>query len=196
MDPHNIAALQPTVVFDKRYAELHEKARQLAYNLCVEISRNNPGISMDTKYYIANVCVNEGINTYLEAKWILRNPNNIRIFHEEAIANGILPAAAADCVPPNYPSPASSEDCQNPCRSTRRRRQFRRANRAIAQLGGADELWQISAVVSVASPSDSVLSNHLCFRRLSRAGMAVATSTAAATPTSSAAPITASAAPR
>ncbi|KAL6212242.1 hypothetical protein ACLB2K_017463 [Fragaria x ananassa] len=65
---------------------------------------------MDTKYYIANVWVNEGINTYLEAKWILRNSNNIRIFHEEAIANGMLPAAAADCVPPNYPSPASFED--------------------------------------------------------------------------------------
>lgn len=55
------------------------------------------------------MCVNEGVNTYLEAKWILNNPINIRILHEEAIANGVL-QEAADWVPPNYPTPTTSEE--------------------------------------------------------------------------------------
>ena len=55
--------------------------------------------------------VNEGINLYMEARWILSNLENVRILHEEAIANGML--RATNWGPPNYQQPAQSEESVN-----------------------------------------------------------------------------------
>ena len=108
MDYRYVEALRSDVQYGNEYLELHVKARQLAYNMSIDISQNNPGINLDDKHYMATMYVNEGINIYMEARWIISNPENVKILHEEAIANGML--RTKDWGPPNYQQPTQSEE--------------------------------------------------------------------------------------
>ncbi|KAK9930073.1 hypothetical protein M0R45_027130 [Rubus argutus] len=91
MNPPCNAALDSDLVFQNDYEELvHSKARQLLYNMAIDITRNNLDMSFEQKNLTAEIQVNEGMLMYAEAKWILTNPENFRILQEEALANGML----------------------------------------------------------------------------------------------------------
>ena len=49
MDHRYVEALRSDFHFGNEYLELHAKARQLAYNMCVDISQNNLGINLYDK---------------------------------------------------------------------------------------------------------------------------------------------------
>lgn len=113
MNPSGVAALDSCMGFENDYVELlHNKARNLLYNMAIDISQNNPDMSYEEKCLMAEIQVNEGTSVHMEAKWILSNPNNFAILQEEALADGML--KYADFAPPEHPYMAQSEASVTP----------------------------------------------------------------------------------
>jgi hypothetical protein len=106
MNPSSDATL------DKYMELLHSNARQLLYNIAIDISGDNPDMSYEEKCLMAEIEINEWINVYTEAKRILSNPTNFGILQEEALANGML--KDTDFAPPEYPHIAQSEGSISP----------------------------------------------------------------------------------
>lgn len=112
MDARSIAALQSSLMTGDEYTtQLHQKARQLAYNMIVDICQNDPNIDFENMYLTADLCVNEGINTYMMAQKILISSENVKILLEEAMTNRMIRAPSLG--PQNYPQQANSEESVN-----------------------------------------------------------------------------------
>jgi hypothetical protein len=112
MDARSIAALQSSLMTGDEYTtQLYQKARQLAYNTIVDISQNDPNFDFENIYLTADLCVNEGINTYMMARKILNSSENVKILHEEATADQMIKAPSLG--PQNYPQQTNSEESVN-----------------------------------------------------------------------------------